>query len=145
MFSGNNDKKNKSSESGNNIPSIIAKGLAITGNLVSDGEIQIDGIVVGDITADKICIGETAHITGNLDANEILIRGKIDGGIKGVNISISGNASVRGDVINSSLNIDSGAMIDGHCKHSDNPRDVSDPIALFDKTETTMATNKDQI
>lgn len=137
MFSGNNDKKNKSTESVNTIPSIIAKGLTVTGNLVSDGEIQIEGIVVGDISANKICVGDTAHVTGAIDANEVLIRGKVDGGIKGVDVSIASNASVRGDVINTSLNIDSGAIIDGHCKHSENPRDVSDPIALFDKAEAT--------
>ncbi len=139
MFSGSNEKKSKSTESVNSIPSIIAKGLVITGNLVSDGEIQIEGIVVGDITANKLSIGETAHVTGSIDANEILIRGKIDGGIKAVEVSITSSASVKGDVINSSLSIEPGAIIDGHCKHSDNPRDVADPIVLFDKSEATKS------
>ncbi|MBL4906077.1 MAG: polymer-forming cytoskeletal protein [Sneathiella sp.] len=135
MFSGSNNKKSKSNESVNGTPSILSKGLVITGNLVSDGELQIEGIVVGDIAANKLSIGETAHVTGSIDANEVLIRGKVDGGIKGVNVSILASASVKGDVINSTLSIESGAIIDGHCKHSDNPRDVSDPIALFDKAE----------
>ncbi|MEH6403682.1 MAG: polymer-forming cytoskeletal protein [Sneathiella sp.] len=132
MFS-NSKSKDKSTSTVNSIPSILAKGLAITGNIASDGELQIDGIVTGNIRAEKLNVGETAHVTGNIDAGEILIRGKIDGNIKGIDISIMSTGMVKGDVISSSLNIDPGAIIDGHCKHSDNPREVADPIALFEK------------
>lgn len=135
MFSGSSDKKHKSGDIADGLPSIIAKGLVITGNLVSDGELQIEGIVVGDIKAEKISIGETAHVTGSIDASTLLIRGKVDGGIKGIEVSIMSTASVRGDVVNNSLNIDPGAIIDGHCKYSDNPRETAEPIALFEKTD----------
>jgi len=132
MFS-NNKSKDKSTSTVNSIPSILAKGLAITGDITSDGELQIDGIITGNIRAEKLTVGETAHISGDIDAGEILIRGKIDGNIKAVDISILSTGMVKGDVINSSLNIEPGAIVDGHCKHSDNPREVTDPIALFDK------------
>lgn len=131
MFS-NTKNKDKSTSTVNSIPSILAKGIAVTGDLASDGEIQIDGIIVGNIRAEKLTVGETAHVTGDIDAGEILIRGKIDGNIKGVDISIMATAMVKGDVINSSLSIEPGAIIDGHCKHSENPREVTDPIELFE-------------
>ncbi|MFT6557761.1 MULTISPECIES: bactofilin family protein [Sneathiella] len=139
MFSGTGDKKGKSNVPQDGMPSIIAKGLVIEGNLNCDGELQVDGIVTGDISAETLCIGETAHVTGEIDAGEILIRGKVDGGIKGNSVTISSSASVRGDVINSSLSIEPGAKIDGHCKHSDNPREAAEPIALFSEAEKTIS------
>lgn len=39
-------------------PSIISKNLTITGNLKSNGIIEIEGEVLGDIEADNISIRE---------------------------------------------------------------------------------------
>ncbi len=136
MFSGNGDKKTGSPSSSNGMPSIIAKGLVITGNLACDGELQVDGIVTGDIRAEKLNVGETAHVTGAIDAGDVMIRGKVDGGIRGIDVSIMSTASVRGDVINTSLSIEPGAIVDGHCKHSENPREAAEPINLFNSSET---------
>ncbi|OUR76645.1 hypothetical protein A9Q83_13830 [Alphaproteobacteria bacterium 46_93_T64] len=119
------------------MPSIIAKGLVINGNLECDGELQINGIVVGDIRAEKLTLGETSHVTGNISAAEILIHGKVDGNLKGEDVCIFASASVKGDVTNSSLSIEPGAVIDGHCKHSDSPRDTAETVALFDNSQTT--------
>lgn len=135
MFSGNGEKRPKPASETDGMPSIIAKGLVVTGNLVCDGELQVDGIVTGDIRAEKLNIGQTAHVTGAIDAGQVLIRGKVDGGIRGSDVSITATASVRGDVINSSLSIEPGAIVDGHCKHSDNPREAVEPIALFNTSE----------
>jgi len=140
MFSNSSDKKSGSAVSStDSMPSIIAKGLVVSGNLTCDGELQVDGIVTGDIKAEKLSIGETAHVTGEIEAGDLLIRGKVDGGIRAEKVSIAETASVRGDVINSSLSIDPGAKIDGHCKHSDNPRETVEPIALFNKGEAPAA------
>jgi len=39
---------------------VIGAGLAITGNLESKGEVQVEGEVRGDIHAQRIIIGERA-------------------------------------------------------------------------------------
>lgn len=131
MFSGNNDKRSQPSDT---MPSIVAKGLVITGDMISDGEVQIDGIVKGNIRAEVITIGETSHVTGDVDADTVTIRGKVDGNITGCNVAISETASVKGDVTNSSLQIEPGAKIDGHCRHSDTPRENPDLVINFAET-----------
>ena len=136
MFSNSNDKKNISSDT---MPSIVAKGLVVTGDLISDGEIQIDGIVKGNIRAEIITIGETSHVTGDVDAENITIRGKVDGNITGCNVAISETASVKGDVTNSSLQIEPGAKIDGHCRHSDTPRENPDLVINFAETAEAVS------
>ncbi|MBO6827058.1 MAG: polymer-forming cytoskeletal protein [Sneathiella sp.] len=134
MFSSGSDKKRGDAAGG--MPSIIAKGLVITGDLISDGEVQIDGLVTGNIQAETLTIGETSHVTGDIDAETITIRGKVDGNIRGGDVVMGETASVRGDVTNRSLNIEPGAKIDGHCRHSDSPRDSSNLVINFtDGTE----------
>jgi cytoskeletal protein CcmA (bactofilin family) len=136
MFSSTQDKKVRSDVE---MPSIIAKGLVISGNLECDGEVQVDGIIAGNIRAQKLTLGDTAHVTGDIDVDVLIIHGKVDGNITAGDVSISASGRVRGDILNSSLNIEPGAIIDGHCKHSDNPRGGADTVALFEKTETSAS------
>jgi cytoskeletal protein CcmA (bactofilin family) len=45
-------------------PSIISGDLKVTGNLHSNGDLQIDGVIDGDIQSRSLTIGETARIKG---------------------------------------------------------------------------------
>ena len=62
---------------------MIGAGLTITGNLESKGEVQVEGEVQGDVHAQYIVIGERARITGALIAEEIVVRGNVQGSIRG--------------------------------------------------------------
>ena len=64
-------------------PSIISNDLVVHGNLVAGGDIQIDGTVEGDIRSSSVTIGEQAHIAGEVVAEDIVIRGRVMGGIRG--------------------------------------------------------------
>ena len=46
--------------------SVIGPDLTINGNLVSKGEVQVDGEVQGDIHGTYVVIGEKARITGGI-------------------------------------------------------------------------------
>src|SRR3546814_3473099 len=48
------------------VPSIISADLRITGNLKSDGDIQVDGHVEGDIDSATLTVGEGAHVKGHI-------------------------------------------------------------------------------
>ncbi|WP_025898565.1 bactofilin family protein [Sneathiella glossodoripedis] len=132
MFSSGQDKKG---QTGVDMPSIIAKGLVISGDLECDGELQVNGIVAGNIRAQKLTLGDTAHVTGDIEVDTLIIHGKVDGNIVAHDVAITASGRVKGDVTNSSLSIEPGAIIDGHCRHSDNPRGGADTVALFDKAE----------
>lgn len=114
-----------------NIPSIVSAGLKITGNLETAGDIQIDGTVEGNIIADKITLGAEARITGDVDAEEIIIKGSIVGNINSVTVSLAESAIVKGNIVHTELSVEKGANIDGHCSHSDSPRAASEPVAIF--------------
>ncbi|WP_373088504.1 polymer-forming cytoskeletal protein [Sneathiella sp.] len=132
MFSSNSKPETKSPKI-NAMPSIISESLTIEGNLISEGEVQIDGQVNGGIKANTLTIGQSATITGDIDAGTLVIRGEVNGSLKGDEITVTSTATVRGDILHASLSIEPGAKIDGHLKHSDNPRGKKDTVTFLDK------------
>lgn len=134
MFSGNSKTDTKSIKS-NAMPSIIAENLNIEGNLMSDGEIQIDGQVSGNVQAKTLTIGQNAEINGDINAGTLIIRGAVNGSLRGEEITVTSTATIRGDIVHASLSIEPGAKIDGHLKHSENPRDLPDTVTFLDKSE----------
>jgi cytoskeletal protein CcmA (bactofilin family) len=114
MFSkGKTDSNRKRKTS---VPTIISAGLTVTGNLDSDGEIQVDGVIDGDVKSVHISIGQNGKIVGAVQAERVLIRGCIDGQIRAQEVTLTGTAQVKGDIHHETLSIEPGAMIDGHCR-----------------------------
>src|SRR3546814_20241801 len=63
-------------------PSIISADLRITGNLKSDGDIQVDGHVEGDIDSATLTVGEGAHVKGHISCESVRVCGTVDGAVK---------------------------------------------------------------
>ena len=104
--------------------STIGANLTITGNLESKGEIQIEGEVQGDVHAAETVIGEHARITGALVADEVVVRGTVQGSIRGNNVTFQANSHIEGDVFHRSLAIEQGAYFEGKSRRSDDPMSV---------------------
>lgn len=118
MFS--KDKRNKRLLQNSNkkeIPSIIANNLYISGNMISEGEIHIDGNVDGDIRSHILLVGETAQVRGELIADSIVVHGTVQGHIKAREVILARTARMTGDIIHESLTIEPGAFLEGHCRH----------------------------
>lgn len=107
-------------------PSVIAADLLISGNLVSKGEVQIDGEVQGDIRGTNVVVGERAHITGNIMAEEVVVRGHVMGSIRGRRVMLQSSCHVEGDVFHQTLAIEQGAFFEGKSRRSTDPL-ASDP------------------
>lgn len=102
-------------------PSIIGPDLSITGNLVSKGEIQIDGEVQGDIRSTHVMVGERALITGSIAAEEVVIRGKVMGSVRGKRVLLQNSSHVEGDIYHQALAIEQGAFFEGKSRRSSEP------------------------
>ena len=63
-------------------PSIISADLIVTGTLTSTGDIQIDGRVEGDVHSAGLVIGDKAFIHGDVMAEEVTVRGRVQGSIR---------------------------------------------------------------
>lgn len=114
--------------------SVIGPDLIITGNLVSKGEVQVDGTVEGDIHGSHIIVGQNANITGGIVAEEIVIRGHVSGSVRGKRVMLQASSQVDGDIYHNALSIEQGAMFEGKSRRTvDDPRagaTLSAPPAL---------------
>lgn len=102
-------------------PSIIGPDLLITGNLVSRGEIQIEGEIQGDVHATNIVVGDTARITGGIVADEVVVRGHVMGSVRGKRVLLQNSSHVEGDVYHQTLAIEQGAFFEGKSRRTEDP------------------------
>lgn len=110
----------KNSRSGGaTTPSIIGSDVSIEGNISTAGELQLDGVIVGDIACGSMIMGEHGSVNGSITAEQIIIRGKVDGEIRGRDVRLEKSAEVTGDVWHESLAIEAGARISGKFQHTD--------------------------
>ena len=112
--------KDKPSDSGRKrksvAPTIISSDLRITGNITSEGEVQVDGVVDGDVRGAKVSIGASGHIAGAVSADRILVRGRVNGQIRAQLVTLTRTAQVKGDIYHETLSMESGAKLEGHCR-----------------------------
>lgn len=102
--------------SGKTAPSIVSVDMRIVGDLASQGEIQIDGTVEGDIRSRSLLVGETADVKGEILADNVQVHGRITGQIKARSVHLAKKAHVVGDILHEKLSIEPGAFLEGHCR-----------------------------
>ncbi|MCW9039604.1 MAG: polymer-forming cytoskeletal protein [Rhodospirillales bacterium] len=102
-------------------PSVISTDMRITGDIVSEGEIQVDGTIEGDIRTKVLLVGETANIRGEIVADSVKVHGAITGQIKARAVTLAAAAKMYGDILHGDLAIEKGAFLEGHCKRIDPP------------------------
>lgn len=108
--------------SNNSTPSIIASDVQIDGNVITKGEIQLDGTVNGDLSCGSVVMGETGSVKGVIEADSVTVRGHVKGEIRARTVRLEQSAVIEGDVYQENLSVESGAQITGHFAHSDKPR-----------------------
>ena len=96
------------------IPSIISEGSEFKGNIKTSGEIQIDGVLNGNVRAKQVVVGITGNVRGNVTANFLRICGKIEGEIRAETLEIVSSASVKGNVYKKTISMEAGSKIIGN-------------------------------
>lgn len=100
-------------------PSIVSANLRVTGDLESEGDIQIDGYVEGDVRSNSVTVGEHAVVCGAILSQTVRVAGTVKGQINGKTVELSRSAKVTGDIVHESLAIEAGAFIQGLCRHAE--------------------------
>lgn len=101
------------------VPSIISHDVKIVGNLISEGEVQIDGRIEGDVQSRTVTVGEDAVIEGAVYADEARVYGTINGAIDAASVALLRTARVTGDINHAKLSIETGANVDGRLSRRD--------------------------
>ena len=103
------------------VPTIIGEDLTIRGNVISTGEIQVDGEIEGDIRCGSLLLGDKAQVRGGVAAEDVVVRGHIVGSIMGLRITLQAQCHVEGEILCQSLAIEQGAYFEGKSRRSDSP------------------------
>jgi cytoskeletal protein CcmA (bactofilin family) len=100
---------------------VLSSDLTIKGNLTTSGDIQIEGILEGDIRANLLTVGESATVRGEVIADDVVVNGRVIGCVRGLKVRLTSTARVEGDVIHKTIAIESGAHFEGSVKRNDDP------------------------
>jgi cytoskeletal protein CcmA (bactofilin family) len=97
---------------------VIAANSTWSGNLRSEGSLQVFGVVDGELSAhDEIYVAEGARVTAHLTARTIIIAGSVDGTVEcTARLEIMPSGYVSGDVTSPTLVVHEGARVDGDLK-----------------------------
>jgi len=102
-------------------PSTLSSDLMIKGNLKTTGDLQIEGMVDGDIRAHLLTVGEGATVKGEIVADDVVVNGRIIGRVRGLKVRLTSTARVEGDIIHKTIAIESGAHFEGSVQRQDDP------------------------
>lgn len=97
--------------------STIGPDLVIEGNVQSGGKLAIEGRITGEVRVERVEIGGKGSVHGNIYADNVNVQGEVNGNIHARQVALGASAKVVGDVLHQSISIESGAVIDGRCKH----------------------------
>jgi len=99
-----------------NPESTFGKAVSISGDLVADDPIQIDGVFEGDVRGTLVMVGREGSVTGSIDAEAVAVAGCVNGLIKAATVFIAKHAHLTGEIVCESLEVEEGADISAHCK-----------------------------
>jgi len=103
--------------------SVLDCSVRLTGDLWSEGDVQIDGHLCGNISCVQLIVSKDAVVTGVIIAHEAVIRGKTTGIIRATRVLLQETARVESEIIYKSLAVDEGANFRGNARPSLNPLD----------------------
>jgi cytoskeletal protein CcmA (bactofilin family) len=93
----------------------FAAGAKLSGDLTVPGLMELSGHIDGKITADSIVIEANGSAIGELHADSVAIKGRLDGSIHGQDVKLHSSAKVSGEILYQTLTIESGAEVNATC------------------------------
>lgn len=124
------------------IPSIVTHDVNVLGNIVSDGNIDFDGTLNGNIRCNTLTIRGNGFVKGEVVAHTVMVYGKVQGLIRAKNVHLYASCNVEGIIMHETVAIEDGAFIDGKFKRTDkmqnNEDENTDSNADFAFDETNV-------
>lgn len=116
---------------------IVGTSVKLKGNLKSDGDIIIDGIVTGELkTKGSVIIGKNANIIANIKAKDIIISGAVQGNVEATDrLDITETGRVVGDISATVLSVAAGALFAGNSKMNDSHREAAIEPVMEEEVE----------
>jgi cytoskeletal protein CcmA (bactofilin family) len=114
----------------------IDKATTITGNIVSDTDLRIDGTMDGNVNIKgKIIIGKDALVKGKINCYNADIEGSFKGELIVIEgLTLKSTSKIEGEVIVGKLIVDAGSIFNATCSMNN---DIEGVKSLTKKNEKT--------
>lgn len=95
--------------------SILSSGVKIEGKLYSEGNMRIDGKVIGDVTVNgNLTLGDGSEVEGEVKAMNVTLSGNVKGSVEAnEKVVLESTSILTGDLTAKILVIEEGAKFDG--------------------------------
>ncbi len=108
------------SESSENLPasaSMIGAGTSLKGDITSNGDLRIDGSLIGNIIGSaKVIIGANGAVEGDISCAQADIMGSVSGSIKAKELlQLKNGSMVKGNISAAKLQVEPAATFNGQC------------------------------
>jgi|TARA_B110000444_G_scaffold78899_1_gene74575 cytoskeletal protein CcmA (bactofilin family) len=119
----------------------IEKSTKFKGDIVSEADFRIDGVLEGTIkTLGKIIVGKEGKVNGNLDCETADVEGEIKGSLKVKNILfLKATSNIEGEVLIGKLIVESGATFNANCSMKSQENNQVKPLSEFSKNHEKTA------
>jgi cytoskeletal protein CcmA (bactofilin family) len=119
--------------------SYLGESLQLEGDLRTAGNVEIAGLINGNVFVSEVTISETGSIVGALKATTAEINGHIKGKIIADSVIIGKGAIIKGDIFfRKTLKTEEGADIDGYIKRASiGKTNIEEDIAIEEIVERT--------
>ena len=97
--------------------SLIGAGTTMKGDITSNGDLRIDGMLVGNIHCSaKVVIGANGVVEGDINGQQADIMGKVSGTITVKDLlQLKGGSNLSGNIKAAKLQIEPTANFNGEC------------------------------
>lgn len=98
--------------------SIVAPGMQVLGDCVTDGTLRIEGHVVGSVYAAKaVVVGQAGVVEGDIRTQDAVIAGAVIGTLLAASrLEVQDGARIEGEVHARRLQLDEGAVLNGEIR-----------------------------
>lgn len=110
---------------------IIGAGTSIEGDVVSNGDLRIDGSLTGNINVKgKLVVGPSGNVHGEIICQNADVSGVIRGKIGVAELlSLKASSKLTGDIITGKISIEPGAVFSGSCSMGGVVKDIQSGTA----------------
>ena len=98
--------------------SIIAQGMRVVGELVTEGVLKVEGEVEGTVrTKREVLVAKGGKVEGDIYAGEAVIGGEVHGSIfADARVEVQQGAVVVGDIVTKKLMVQEGGEVNGQVR-----------------------------
>ena len=91
---------------------MIGQGASIKGEIKEENEINVQGVIEGDISCKELIVGKTGSIKGKIKTNTLYVEGKVEGEIDVRELlKLMSSSYVSGKITYGSLQINEGGKL----------------------------------